>query len=38
MLAIVESKRKSDKNYVEIKVDINHDKYVNINCSEFEYH
>jgi len=27
-----------DKNFVEIKVDISHDQYVNLNCSEFEYH
>jgi hypothetical protein len=35
-MAIVNSSRKFDKNYIEIKIDISHDKYVSMNCSEFQ--
>jgi hypothetical protein len=35
---MVISKKHSTKNYIEIKVDISHDKFINSNCSEFEYH
>jgi len=38
MMAVVHAKRKSDKNYIEVMVDSSHDKYLNMNCSEFEYH
>ena len=37
-MAMVNTKRQQDKTFVEIKVDISHDKYVNLNCSEFNYH
>ena len=37
MMAIVNSKRKTDKNFLEIRIDISHEKYINLNYSEFEY-
>lgn len=37
-MAMVNLKRQQDRTFVEIKVDISHDKYVNLNCSEFNYH
>ena len=37
-MAMVFSKRKHDKSYLEIKLDIKHDKYVNLNCSEYSNH
>lgn len=37
-MAVVNGTRKFDKNYIEIKIDITHDKYVNMNCSEFQSH
>lgn len=38
MMAIVDCKRKSDKNYLLIRVDAIHDKYINLTCSEYDYH
>lgn len=34
-MAVVNGNRKFDKNFIELKIDISHDKYVNLNCSEF---
>lgn len=38
MMAIVDGKRKYDKNFLFIRVDISHEKYININCSEYDFH
>ena len=38
MMAMVSQKRQQDKTFLELKVDISHDKYVNLNCSEFDYY
>ena len=38
MMAMVNQKRQQDKTFLELKVDICHDKYVNLNCSEFDYY
>jgi hypothetical protein len=38
MMAMVDSRRKSDKNYLIIRVDVSHDPYIKANCSEYDYH
>ena len=38
IMAMVFSKRKHDKSYIEIKLDVSNDKYVNLNCSEYSNH
>lgn len=38
MMAMVDSRRKSDKNYLIIRVDASHDQYIKANCSEYDYH
>lgn len=35
---MVNQKRQQDKTFLELKVDISHDKYVNLNCSEYDYY
>lgn len=36
-MAIVERKRQKDQSYIEIKIDVSHELFINMNCSEFEY-
>ena len=38
MMAVVESRRQYDKDFITIRVDISHDKYLSLNLSDFDFH